>query len=435
MEAFHLSLSRTRTLAFTSVGHFVNDGSVFFLPLIVDLLAALKSTTPLEVSVLLFLFYFSSTLSSVLVGKQADKTGAPGRLMALGIGCLGLGLVGFYLAVLYAGGTDLFAFALLCDFVMGFGSSFYHPLGGSILQTSFGRHASGRALGLNGAIGSLGRALYPSLFFVAAAAFTSAGSLGFFGLVGMGAALVIWVGLGRAEPSVQKKGAGGPSVRSSMTKPMIILLGVSFLRSASLFGVNAYVPIFLTTQRGLGVSSLLGLSLTAFYASAILGQPFFGFLADRLDHRLVQAISAFGASASIVGYVNYGGRESIALLSLFGFFAYTGFPLLLSLASDYAVQNASTLSNSLVWGFGATGGNSVGPLLVYALALNDYTRLGTSFEAMALLTGISAVGALLMPRPSVRTVGELDGSLTTKGTSRESHSNPDPTQQIALSTS
>ena len=400
--------SKARALGFTSVGHFVNDGSVFFLPLVVDLLAALKGATPLEVSVLLFLFYFSSTVASVFVGRRADRTGAPGRLMAVGIGCLGLGLLGFYVTITLAAGTELFVFALLCDLVMGIGSSFYHPLGGSVLQASFGSGASGRALGINGAMGSLGRALYPSLFFVAAAVLTTSGSLGFFGLVGLGAALLIWLGLGRVETAKRKDGVPGPSVRSSLTRPMVMLLGVSFLRSASLFGVAAYAPIFLTTQRGLGVSSVLGLSLTAFYASAIVGQPLFGMLTDRFDHRWVLAVSAVGASLAIIGYVESSGVVSVALLSLFGFFAYTGFPLLMALASDYT-QEASALGNSLVWGLGSTGGNSVGPILVYALALNEYSHLGFAFEIMAGLAVVSALGSLLLPRPVAREKGQAQG--------------------------
>jgi MFS transporter, FSR family, fosmidomycin resistance protein len=395
-------VSRARALLFTSVGHFVNDGSVFFVPLIVDLLLALKGITSLEVFVLLSVFYFVSTVASVAVGKLADKTGKPAGLMALGIACLGLGLIGFYLIILYSSGDEFFVFALLCDFVMGVGSSFYHPLGGSILQSTFGHGTSGRALGLNGSMGSVGRALYPSLFYVAAAVFNKPGSLGFFGLVGLGAALLIWTGIGQAEVSRPTGKADGPSVRRSLTKPMVVLLGVSFVRSAALFGITAYIPIFLSTQRNLGTSPLLGLSLTAFYASAILGQPLFGLLVERFDHRSVLAISALGAAMSIVGYVNSGGVEGIALLSLFGFFTYTGFPLLLSLAADYAAVDASALGNSLVWGLGASGGNSVGPLLVYALALNDYSKLGASFEIMAALAVVSAIGALLIPKPPAK---------------------------------
>ena len=376
-----------------------------FIPLIVDLLSALKGITPLEVSVLLFLFPFSSTVASVAIGRRADKTGRPAALMAFGIGSMGLGLMGFYLAVSVLEGVALFALALLCVLTMGVGSSFYHPLGGSILQTAFGKGTAGRALGLNGAMGSAGRALYPSLFFVAAAAFNKPGSLGFFGLVGLGAALLIWTGIGREEAGrPPTENAEGPSVRHSLSKPMVALIGVSFVRSVSLFGISSYVPIFLTTQRNLGTSLLLGLSLTAFYASAVLGQPFFGFLTERFDHRVVLAVSAVGAAASIVAYVNSGGALGIVLLSLFGFYAFTGFPLLLSLAADYAAVNASALGNSLVWGLGATGGNAIGPLLVYAVALDDYRRLGFSFEVMAALAVASAVGALLIPKPAPKAV-------------------------------
>ena len=127
---------------------------------------------------------------------------------------------------------------------------------------------------------------------------------------------------------------------------------------------------------------------------------------DRLDHRLVMAVSAAGASAAIVGFVSAGGVESYVFLSLFGFFAYTGFPVLLSLAADYAPAGASSLGNSLVWGLGTTGGNALGPLLVYALVLNDYGRLGASFEYMAALALVSAAGAILIPKPREKGVTE-----------------------------
>lgn len=392
-------MSRARTLAFTSVGHFVNDGSVFLVPLIVDILHALRGMTLFEVSILLFMFYFVSTVSSVFVGRRADRTGGPGGLMAAGIGCLGAGLVGFFVSMLYLTGAGLFAAALFCVFVMGFGSSFYHPLGGNILQTSFGRGTSGRALGLNGAMGSVGRALYPSIWGLAAIAFTVPGSMGFFGLVGAGAALLIWFGLRTAGARAPKGDGKGPSLRESLTRPMLILMGVTFVRSVALNGAAAYIPTFLTSQRDLGVGYLLGLTITVFYASAIVGQPVFGLLIERLDHRLVLAISAAGGAASMVGFVNSGGVVSIGFLSLFGFFAYTGFPLMISLASDFSRESASVLGNSLVWGLGGTGGNSVGPLLISALALNNYGRLGASFEAMAALAVVSAVSSFLIPKP------------------------------------
>jgi MFS family permease len=373
---------------------------VFLLPLIVDVLGKLYGASFVEVSILLSLFYLSSGASSVLVGRTADRTGETGKLMAAGIGFLGAGLIGFYAAMIYLGGGDLFGAAMACDLAMGFGSSFYHPLGGSILQSSFGRESSGRALGLNGGMGSVGRTLYPTLYVVAAAAFTVPGSMAFFGLFGIAAAMLIWAGLGSAKGRRPKVGRNVLSVRGALTGPMLMLVAVSFVRFAALGGIAAYIPTFLTQERGLGLGASLGLTMSVLYASAIVGQPIFGRLVDRFDGRLVLAVTAVGASASMVGYVNTGGFVSIVMLSLFGFFAYTGFPLLMSLAADYAPENGSTLSNSLVWGVGATGGNAVGPLIINALILDSYGRLGLSFEYMAALAVASAVGAYLIPRPA-----------------------------------
>jgi MFS family permease len=394
-------LGKARALAYTSLGHFTNDGSVFLLPLVVDLLGSRYGTTHFEQSILLFFFYFSSMVSSVFVGRRADKTGASGRLMAVGMAFLGMGLIGFFVTMVYTAGTELFAFALLSDFVMGFGSAFYHPLGGSVLQASFERGNTGRALGLNGALGSVGRAVYPLIYGAAVLVVTIPDSLAAFGLVGALVAILIWVGLGGIRTGRQSDGHKGESLLRSLTRPMVILMIITFVRSAAIFGVATYVQIFLTTQRGAGVGSLLGILTTVYFAPAIVGQPLFGWLMDRVDHRLVMALSGAGASASIIGFVSLGGVESYAFLSLFGFFAYTGFPVLLSLAADYAPVGASNLGNSLVWGLGTTGGNALGPLIVYAFVLNDYSRLGASFEYMAILALVSAIAAVLIPKPKM----------------------------------
>ena len=317
--------------------------------------------------------------------------------MAVGIGCLGIGLVGFGITLAWASAGGLFTWALACDVVMGVGSSFYHPLGGSILQTAFGKRATGRALGVNGSMGSAGRSLYPSLFFLLAAGLSYPGSLWFLGAMEVCFALLIWSGLRNAE-SLKGNGGARPSLRESLSRPMLMLLVVTFVMEAAFFGVTSYTPIFLTTQRGYGVGTLLGAAITALYVTAIPGQPFFGFLADRLDRRLVVAISAIGAGVSVIGFIATTGLLSIALLALFGFFAFTGFPVLLSLASNYAPEGSRALGNSLIWGLGVTAGNSLGPIIVYAMVQGDYSRLGGSFEVMAAMAIASGVAALLIPK-------------------------------------
>lgn len=397
-----LSPGKRKALVFTSLGHFVNDGSGFFIPVIVAIFSALNGLSVLEVSILLTLAPLGTMVFSIFAGGWADRSGAPGRLMALGIACLGFGLVGFYLVAAYTSGTEFFVLAVLCDLVMGFGGAFYHPLGASILQKVFGHGTKGKALGVNGAMGSVGRATYPLILVAIAPFLTEPGGFAFFGVVGIGTALLIWMGLGRTESASEKREGERASVKSSLTKPMIVLLVVSFVRSASLFGVAQYAPTFLSSQKGLGTGPLWGVAVFVYYASAIVGQPLFGYLTDRLEHRLVLAISTLGAAGSIFGYVGSVGVESVAWLSLFGFFAYSGFPLLMALASDYSAGSASALGNSLVWGLGASGGTALGPIVVFALAFNDYSRLGISFEEMAIVAFVAGVAALLIPKPTVR---------------------------------
>ena len=391
-----MDASRTRALVFTSIGHFVNDGSSFFVPLIVDLLAASKGFAPAEVAALLSVYYALSTLSSVYIGYVARKSGETGKLVAVGIALLGAGLVGFDVALSYAVGFALLLLAIGLSALMGFGSAFYHPLGAAILQNSFGNATGGRALGENGALGSIGRALYPSLFFLVAVALTQAGAMAVLGGIALISAVVIWFGLGVFK-SPRKEAASGDW--SGLLSPTVIGLSVlTFLRTASMFGVATWIPEYLTFNEGFGVGTSLGFLLTAMFAAAIVGQPLFGVLLDRFDRRLIFLVSSVGAGLTAGALTYLGGAAGIVMLILFGFFVYTGFPVLLSLASDYIPKGNEVMGNAVVWGLGQTGGNAAGALIIGAIVLNDYARLGLAFQAMVVVAVVSAFFVMLIPR-------------------------------------
>jgi FSR family fosmidomycin resistance protein-like MFS transporter len=91
----------------------------------------------------------------------------------------------------------------------------------------------------------------------------------------------------------------------------------------------------------------------------------------------------------------------LIVLAIFGFFTFTAFPLLLSLASDYEPEGSSSLGNALVWGIGISGGGVIGPLVTGTLVLNDYAQLGFAFEIMAVAALLSAVGAMLLPKSGI----------------------------------
>lgn len=430
-------IGRRRGLVLTSLGHFINDGTVFFVPVIAAIVATRPGMSPALITALFLVFYASTAVLSLFAGRLADRLGRPGSLMGLGLAILSVGLLLFYVALEETGGTVLVGTLLFAALLTGTGAAFYHPLGGTLLQAAFEGRRLGLALGVNGAMGSLGRALYPSLYFVTAAAIGGYGSVVVFAGVGFAAAVAIWLGTrapggSRRAASTEQAASGEPTrdpepaptlgstrdpepaptlepappvaagTRSVLTRGIIVLTGVAFLRSVATQGIAAWIPTYLATQRGFGVSASLGLAVTIMYAAAVVGQPFFGLLVDRLDARWVLAFSSLGSAVSILAYlaVSGSGRAGEGWLFAFGFFTFSGFPLLLSLVSDYVPRRSTSLANALVWGVGSTAGGALGPVLVGALVGADYGRLDLAFTLAAGAAVVSAVATVLLPRPA-----------------------------------
>ena len=402
----HLEVAsgRLRCLALTSAAHFVNDGTVFFVPLIAAVLAKRPGVSPLDLTAMFVAFYSTSAVLSIYVGSRADRTGRPGTLIGTGLALLSLGLLGFYIAATYSEGPILVVGIIGSAVLTGFGSAFYHPLGAAIIEASFGEKAQGRALGVNGAVGSLGRALYPSFFFVVALFITQSESFGFFALVGLMASAILWMGFRPAAmaKAPERTPGGDHQMAQAATKGIAVLTLVAFIRSVASQGIVAWIPIFISTQKGVGVTGSLGLSLTLMYGAAIVGQPIFGLLADRFNKRLILGVGTVGIAASIFGYVSTTGIAEQTFLILFGFFTFSGFPLLMSLVSDYVPRGSFSSGNALVWGLGVTGGAILGPLIVGAILLPDYSNMGFVFGLMAAGALVAAVGTVFLAKTQTK---------------------------------
>lgn len=406
-----------RLIAFTSLAHFVNDGVVFFVPVIGDLLAHEDHTSTAVVTAMLTVFYVISAGSGLAVGLVADILGRRTAMIAVGLAILALSLFGFYLA-LSTRGVASDALVLMGAVLAGLGSSFYHPLGGSVLQLNFADAARGRALGINGAFGSLGRTVYPALFFVVAAlGMTKVDTTALFGAFSLLAAATVALGLRPGVngdrmhadppvPSAARAQPGGlaeperPASSTLITRSLAALMAIAFLRSLAFIGIVSWIPIYMTTQRHAGVSNALGIAVTVMYAGGIVGQPVFGLLADRFDKRLVLAIDSIGSAAGIFVFLGTRGHGTAAMLALllFGFFTFSSFPLLLSLVTDYVPEGRSTTGNALVWGLGSTGGQALGPLVVSLLMLGSYSHLGFAFGVLGGLAAATVLGTPVLGR-------------------------------------
>ncbi len=378
---------------------------VFFVSLAVDFLATTRGVPVAENTVVLVLFNGSSALLSVFVGRWADRSGRAGALIGLGMALLASGLAGLYLALVFTSGPALIATVAGSAALAGFGSAFYHPLGGTILQSTFDDATRGRALGANGSIGSVGRAAYPSLFYVVPLLATIYDPFGVFAVLGFLVAAVIWFGLRgwKAPRSLPADGGGSDrrgtqTIRAAATKGAILLAAVVFIRSMATQGIVSWLPTYITKVKGVGLGAVLGVTVTTMYVPAIFGQPAWGWLVDHYDRRRVLGLSSAAAALSILGYVVTTGWESVVFLASFGLFTFSGFPLFLSLAADYVPRDAASAGNALVWGIGASGGSVIGPFVAGVISASDYGLLGLAFEVLAAIALVSAVGTTLLPR-------------------------------------
>ena len=99
-------------------------------------------------------FYSAAALFSFHIGRWADRRGALGTLVGLGLGIVSLSFLGFFLALNFTTQSVLYASVIVLSSIAGFGTTFYHPLSATIIRSAFPYTESGKALGFSGALGS-----------------------------------------------------------------------------------------------------------------------------------------------------------------------------------------------------------------------------------------------------------------------------------------
>jgi len=399
-----------KVISFTSLGHFINDGVFFLFPVMTTLLSVQKSFTPWVIGILFAIYYGSSSVFTTLISIKADKSGKYGENIALGLAFLSIGMIIFALSLLLPPAALLIALVIISTLILGIGTGFYHPLGAAVLQHTVSKNSLGKALGINGGMGSVGRAIYSTIFFGIAVMYSYSASFAFLASLGLLSALLIYIGLKNVVnvSKEKKEQKNGSTLKGAITQGILILAILTFARAVATQGIVSWIPFYLSYTKGMGLSLSLGTTMTIMYVIAIVGQPLFGLLADKFDRRYLLILSTMGTGLSVLGYVLTQGYLSLALLIVFAFFNFTGFPLLMALTRDY-VKQTSSLSNSIIWGIANTGGMVIGPSIVGAFLLNSYSDLVLIYEILAVIIIIIGLFTFLLPKPGEKSKMPLFG--------------------------
>ncbi|MGC8610427.1 MAG: MFS transporter [Thermoplasmata archaeon] len=385
-------------ILFTDLGHFINDGIFFLFPILVPFLAKRFDLLPIYAGLLFVIFYGFSLISTVFVSINADIKGKLGEGIALG-----LSLMSFSLLLLGISYSLNYEYAVILIYIstaiLGIGASYYHPLSASVLNHIAPSNKRGLHLGINGALGSTGRALYPLIMVLIEEYFSFQISMVTLFLLGLITSIFIFIELENVKPPINR--SAKDHFYSTLNKYLLILAIITFLRSTFTQGISAWFPTFLAYDKNVGLGLLIGVIMTLIYSVAILSQPIFGILSDKMDKRILYFISTFGTGLSIFLFVLIKSWVAFIFMLTFSFFNYTGYPLLMSITREYSYENSS-LSNSIIWGVANTGGMVIGSFLPSVFSRTDYSNLGYIFNILSIFIIIISFFIFILPKRNVK---------------------------------
>jgi MFS family permease len=145
--------------ATTAIGHFANDGTFLLFPLFIVYYIKVPGVSLTILGVMAILYQLLSAAISPKIGKYADSSGRLSSLMSLGI-ALEAGSILVFGAAFLLHTYMMYAVIAIGALLLGTGQAFYHPIGGAMLTKEFGGKAP-KYMGINGSMGSIGRALMP----------------------------------------------------------------------------------------------------------------------------------------------------------------------------------------------------------------------------------------------------------------------------------
>ncbi|WP_455284803.1 MFS transporter [[Eubacterium] cellulosolvens] len=426
---FYETRLQRRTLILTSLTHFVNDG-VSMVPLsIFPLLLTMFGLSAPELGVVAAMWNVTSVFGSPVVGHLSDRLKRNRALLAAGVVMMGVGIVGIGWSVTSGAvrswlPLNVYPALVLFAAIGGFGASVAHPIGGTVLSQAYPASKIGKALGLNGALGSLGRTLYPSFVVILITALNLPYGVIALGLLGLlPAALIglfpfesardkashIWPKddpLNSAKsPDLHRTPRKIPSLGRSAKTSLLVLTTIGVLRGAFTQGVVSFLSVFIVQVQqysfifGVGVIMVISLVLS------VPAQIIFGHLSD-LHRRGALVVNNAGQSLAIIFYLLTLSNPVVATicLALFGFFTYSNYPVFISVVTDAVPADLLSLSSSIVWGIGILGGSAIGPVIVGLVVGSTLSLLPAIFLVLAVISGLATGLVALLPRRSEQLV-------------------------------
>jgi MFS family permease len=265
-------------LAVACGAHFIHDGFSDILYVLLPVWATEFGLSFAQVGLLKTLYTGGMATFQVPAGLLAERRGEA-RLLAAGTLVTALGF-------LIAGLTGGFLALLACLVVAGLGSGCQHPLSSSLVAKAYETGARRTALGTYNFSGDLGKVAVPAAVALSLPWLGWRGAVEAYAVVGLTAAAVILVLLGRLgaglrpapAPTGAAAGAAGAGIRD--VRAFTAISAIHVIDNSTRTGFLTFLP-FLLIAKGATVQSV-GFALMLVFIGGAVGKFACGALADRV---------------------------------------------------------------------------------------------------------------------------------------------------------
>jgi len=312
-----MGLSKKVLLAVLGLAHTLNHSFHIALPPLVPLMVREFNVSLSDVGLVATIAYFMYGFGAILGGKLSDKASVSSVIAAT------LLLSGLSSLILLFQ-KSLLSFSI--SFILiSFWASFYHPASNTLLAYVFS-DAQASAMGVHGALGSLGQIIIPTIAIVLALAFDWRIPFIVLGLVSM-LTSIYFVKTPSPKPNLKTDIMVGSIKRSVLLKIAIftVFVGLYFR------GVELYLPTYLKELKGF-TEVLAGVALSIVLFSGMIGQILTGRFADVLGDRRMLVAAKIGVVLSLIALqILPGGLVAIMAILVYGLSYYGHQPAFTSL--------------------------------------------------------------------------------------------------------
>jgi predicted MFS family arabinose efflux permease len=308
---------------------------------------------------------FAWAISALFVGAAADRSG---RRKAYLVGAT----IAFSLCSFLSGLATSFLMLIGARLLMGLADGGIAPISQSMTALAVSPARRGLAMGIMQNFGSnlLGSFVAPVLLVGFAAAYGWHQAFYLAGVPGLISALLLWIFI--REPEAPATRSTTP-VQESMSarlraifahRNMVLCALMSVLLVAYLVVCWAFMPLFLTQERGFDPSTMSWL-MGVLGISATVGSFLVSGLSDRIGRKPVMVIASFLGVILPLGAMFYGGSAWVLAIMFFFGWALNGiFPLFMgTVPSETVSRTHMTTAIALVMGLGEVFGGVLSPAL------------------------------------------------------------------------